>query len=287
MIIPSLITNHIWSSLSDALNNLDIASGQCPFGLLEIWDENTDDFECYLKSTLDYIDVDVYLSPIMQKQSLNLIALTSKEFQQVLDYVKGRVIRLVKCGVKNITFSSPPTRRNVSYSQSIQILVEFLLEVCRYCAEFGVNVGFEAFDVTKDKCRLLGKTNELLAVLHMLKSERNNFSLIWDSGHFALEGENLFYSLEKLKQYIRRIHISNYSLHKNEWYYGDKHLPFGSYGSMDISMVEEIIKYINTNMNDTVETVSFEVACHPQIAAYSLPDKVMQHIICMLPMLKY
>lgn len=286
MIIPSLITNHIWSSLSDTLINLDIASKQCPFGLLEIWDENTNDFECCLERVVKYLNVDVYLSPIMQKQGLDLMGLTSEEIKRVLEYVKGRVASLVKYGVKNITFSSPKVRADMSYRQSIDILVQLLLDICEYCAEFGVKVGFEAFDVTKDKCRLLGGTNELLNIFQLIIGMRNNFSLTWDSGHFALEGENLLDSLAKLKKYIRRIHISNYSLKSNKWYYGDKHLPFGSLGSMRMSTVEEIIRYINAEMNDTVETVSFEIACQPQIVGYSSPDDVLHYIVQMLPMLK-
>lgn len=285
MIIPSLISNHIWSSLSDVLINMDIASRQCPFGLLEIWDENTKDFECYLKRVLKYLDVDVYLSPIMQKKGLDLVGLPS-EIKQTLDYVKGRIARLINCGVKNITFSSPKVRKDISYSQSIDILVELLLDICEYCAELGVNVGFEAFDVTKDKCRLLGRTNELLNIFQIINGMTDNFTLTWDSGHFALEGENLLGSLAKLKKYIRRIHISNYSLNYNEWYYGDKHLPFGSLGSMSIPMIEEIIRYINTEMDNTVETISFEIACQPQMIGYSSPDEILCNIMCMLSILK-
>lgn len=284
-IIPSLIPNHIWSSLSDTLANVDIASTQCPFGLLEIWDENTEDFEHCLKKVLSNINVDVYISPIMQKQGLELIGSSTKEIQEALDYVKGRIRSLVKCGVNNITFSSPQIRKDVSYSQSIIILVESLLDVCEYCSEFDVNVGFEAFDVTKDKCRLLGKTNELIDVCQTIKCMRSNFSLTWDSGHFALEGEDLLNSLARLKKYIRRVHISNYSLHHNQWYYGDKHLPFGLLGSMSISMVKEIIEFINTEMDNKVETVSFEVAYHPQIIEYSSPNKTLNHIMTLLPLL--
>lgn len=286
MAIPSLISNHIWPSLSDALINLDIASKQCPFGVLEIWDENTNDFEYCLKRVVKCINVDVYLSPIMQKQDLDLMGSTSEEIQRVLEYVKGRIARLVECGVKNITFSSPKVRTDISYSQSIDILVQLLLDICEYCARFGVRVGFEAFDVTKDKCRLLGRTNELLNIFQLIRDMRDNFSLTWDSGHFALEGENLLDSLAKLKKYIRRIHISNYSLECNKWYYGDKHLPFASLGSMNMSMVEEIIRYINAEMYNVVETISFEIACQSQIVGYSSPDDVLHHIMQMLPMLK-
>ncbi len=286
MIIPSLISNHIWPSLSDALINMDIASRQCPFGLLEIWDENTNDFENCLKKVLKYLNVDVYLSPVMQKKGLDLMGLTSEEIQLVLEYVKGRVASLVKCGVKDITFSSPKARKDMPYRQSIDILVQLLLDICEYCSEYGVKVGFEAFDVTKDKCRLLGGTNELLNFFQTIRGMRDNFSLTWDSGHFALEGENLLDSLAKLKKYIRRIHISNYSLKCNKWYYGDKHLPFGSLGSMSIPMIEEIIRYINDDMNGTVETVSFEIACQPQIVGYSSPDEILHHIMLMLPMLR-
>lgn len=51
-------------------------------------------------------------------------------------------------------------------------------------------------------------------------------------------------------------------------------------------MIEEIIRYINADMDDTVETVSFEVACQPQIVGYSTPDEILHHIMLMLPMLK-
>lgn len=213
-------------------------------------------------------------------------ALANIDNIRVLEYVKRRVASLVTCGIKDITFSSPTVRKDISFRQSIDILVQLLLDICEYCAEFGVEVGFEAFDVTKDKCRLLGETNELFNILKTIRGVRDNFSLTWDSGHFALEGENLFDSLEKLKKYIRRIHISNYSLKSNKWYYGDKHLPFGLLGSMTIPMIKEIIGYINTEMNSTVETVSFEVACQPQIVGYSSPDEILHHIMLMLPMLK-
>ena len=147
-------------------------------------------------------------------------------------------------------------------------------------------MGFEAFDVNKDKCRLLGKTDELLKFFTKIKKEEDNFALTWDSGHFALEEENLIESLKKLKKYIRRIHISNYSLNYTQWYYGDKHLPFDSFGSMSITMIEELIKFVNTEMNNTVESVSFEVACQPKMTRYSSAIEIINHIISMLSILE-
>lgn len=286
MIVSSLITNHIWLSLSDALANLDIASPQCPFGLLEVWDENNKTFENNLRKITDFLNVDVNISPAMQNMGFELIGITSDDVQLSLNYIRNRIICLSKCGVKNITFSSPFTIKALPYENAVQILVNNLIYICNFCVGLGIEVGFEAFDITKDKCRLLGKTDDLIHVLHEIKDNCANFYLTWDSGHFALEGDNLFVSLSKLKDFIKRVHISNYSLCQDKWYYGDKHLPFGTFGDMSILKVKKLIAFIKKELINTVESLSFEVACYPQIVGYSTTDEVLKHIISMLSLLE-
>ena len=272
-----LILNHIWPSLFDALNQKDIAFIQCPFDLLEVWDENCSQFEFCLASISPEVDVDVNLSPTLQKNGMDLITTSQMQKKETLNYLKQRIYHLKQCGVNSISLSSPRFFDTINYDDALLKLKEMLCEIYDYCSLMSIDVLFETFDVSVDKKRILGNTEATYCFFEEIVPCAD-FGLIWDSAHFALERDNLLMSLSKLKRHIKRVHLANYSLDNNFCYFGDKHLPFGELGDMGIADVKGVVSFLKNNQFIKLKSVSVEVAKNEHLDSCKNAKNTVNHI---------
>lgn len=153
---------------------------------------------------------------------------------------------------------------------------EVIYKVCEFAQNGDILISLEGFDVSVDKKRLLGTTPELDAFLGKLQSKVNNLSLTWDLGHICLEEKSYLPSLLKLKKYIRHVHLSNYSLDSEKWYFGDKHLPFLIEDGIKLSDLKTIITYIR----DSPEiSIAFEVASNRRIVECDTFLKTYKYVL--------
>lgn len=232
------------------------------FDVLEIWDtldkKVLDIFAKYSK----YIEFDVSLSPLMSSNHLSLNSDIHEITEKSMQYVFNRLKLLAELGVRHISISSPNVCTNINRAEQIYNFNSVLKNICVYAKTYNISVCFEGFDISVDKKRLLGVTSELYDFFELLQNECPNLFLTWDLAHICLEGTDYLDSLNKLNKYIGRIHISNYSLDKEKWFYGDKHLPFGKFGCISNEDIQNVINYAKRLSNISV---AFEVASHKKI----------------------
>ena len=230
------------------------------FDVVEIWDTLDNDVLSMIEKYSSKVEFDVSLSPLMNEHKYNLTS-NRKNINIAINYLRHRITSLSNIGVKNISLSSPIFDLSISRQKQVENFCASLKQVCDIADKHGIQVCFEAFDVFADKKRLLGTSLEIYKLFQNIDS--NNLHLTWDLGHICLNRENYIESLELLKTYIKRVHISNFSFDKNDNIYGDKHLPFDKVGNIKCVDIKRIVDYIQKTNLDI--SMAFEVASNVHI----------------------
>lgn len=260
----SIIVNPLWNTTEVVEHPLllkrIIRDGRFP--VIEIWDTlNIEVLQLLEKFSMD-IEFDVSLSPLMNNQKITFPFWgVSESANASFEYIKQRIAFLSHIGIKNISISSPQFYEGVDRVQQIESCILSLGQICDFANEYGMCVCFEAFDVFEHKKRVLGYTPELLQIFDVLSC--SNLFLTWDLGHICLNHENPLDSLHTLIKHIKRVHISNYSLNSNTWFFGDMHLPFDFEGNIKSEDIVNVIDYLKSNSNNL--SIAFEVAACNQI----------------------
>ena len=96
-------------------------------------------------------------------------------------------------------------------------------------------------DVFADKKKVLGFTDEAVAVVADVRQSFANVGLCLDTAHMLLNGEDVAASLVKARQYVSEFHFCNCVTHHDHELYGDKHLPFGLPGCLDVAQAAELL----------------------------------------------
>lgn len=260
----SIVVNPLWNMTAaveyPSLLKKIIRDGRFP--IVEIWDTLNIEVLQLLERFSMSIEFDVSLSPLMNDQNIAFPFWgLSKTANASFEYIKQRISFLSRLGIKSISISSPPFYEGVDRERQIESCILSLEVICDFANEYGINVCFEAFDVFEHKKRVLGYTPELLQIFDMLSC--SNLFLTWDLGHICLNHENPLDSLNALIKHIKRVHISNYSLNMNTWFFGDMHLPFDSEGNIKSEDIVNVIDYLKSNSNNI--SIAFEVAACNQI----------------------
>lgn len=266
--IVSLETN---SSYCRCLENI-IDDGV--FDVIEIWDTLDENILSLINLYSKYVEFDVSLSPLLRKQNMDL-SYKNLFSSNLISLVNSRIEKLSEIGIKNVSFSSPFFYQGVSRTIQTNKFLCSLLNICEKAEQLGVSVSFESFDISVDKKRLLGKTSEILWFFETFKQYCANLFLTWDLGHICLEDKEYLRSLKMLDIYIKRIHISNYSLDCSKWYFGDKHLPFGMLGDVQEQDIQNVIDYVK-KLNDV--SVAFEVSANLFLKDFDSFEKTYQYI---------
>lgn len=228
------------------------------YSTIEIWDTLNEDVLKIISDNSRYIEFDVALSPLMSNFGYDILSSNTEVRKQALNKILQRIDVIKSLGVTNISLSSPKNSNTLeSRHQQICLFGEILTTICLYAERHNMDVCFESFDVTKDKKRLLGMTDEINSFMSKIKNDVDNLFLTWDLAHFCLENPDYQRSLLSLKHFVKRVHLSNYSLDSAKWYYGDKHIPFEEYGEIKHSDLLNIISMLN--LDDNI-SIAFEVA---------------------------
>ena len=281
----SLIVNPLWNATSaeHQINLLNNILNDGIFSTIEIWDTSDADMLEVLKNNAKYINFDVSLSILMQKQGVPNCVSSTKQTEDWIAYILERIQRLSQIGIKSISISSPISNPNVDRKKQIEFFKAAITEVCCGASQKNMIVCIEPFDISVDKKRILGTTPEIKDVFE--QKIWDNLFLTWDLGHICLNNEDYLISLESLLRYIKRIHISNYNLDHNSKYFGDKHLPFDKAGMIREKDISVIMRFLNQNKAycplERNITIGFEVSTNDQLASVSCFEQTYKYV-CLL-----
>lgn len=268
----SIIINPLLDSSCSFVNTIESVLRDQFFSVIEIWDTSDQDVLSFIERNYQNIEFDVSLSPLMNTTGYSLAANSSA----ALSYAKNRISLLTSIGVESISISSPHFLSSIGRIKQIDCFVEEIKEICDYAKMYNASICFELFDIAEDKKRILGKTREICDFYK--KVNCSNLFLTWDLAHVCLNHEDYLWSLGQLLEHIKRVHLSNYSLNRNVWFFGDKHIPFDIIGDIGKNDILSILAFLKRK-NDI--SIAFEVATNSRFD-FLLDFKESYRYICEL-----
>ena len=152
---------------------------------------------------------------------------------------RGKAVADVKRGIDQAAFmgcsavsvvSGPVTDDQAAARER---LAEALTELAAYAQVKGLTLSLETFDqVTYAKNRLVGPTEEAVAVSEMVRQEQPSFGLLLDLSHLPLLGETPEHALQTVGEHLVHAHIGNCAMDDPEHpAFGDTHPRFGMEGT--------------------------------------------------------
>lgn len=198
---------------------------------------------------------------------LNLNSEDEVERKKAIDDVKLSVDEAEFFRAKRVVILSGPNTDEGKREKAKSVLVESLIEICKYAKEKNIEIALETFDFNIDKKCLIGSTKEAVEIAKKVKKTSSNFGLAIDLSHLPLLNEKSIDTLILAKDYLTHVHVGNCILKdKSHAAYGDNHPRFGiNGGENDIAELSEFLRalfkigYLKNKPIESPNIVSFEV----------------------------
>ncbi len=188
------------------------------------------------------IEVISALQPIVLMQKYNPNALNEDERKKAVEALKNAIKISAERGIRAAGLCTGPDPGLENREAAKDALLKSMREILDFAKGVGVNVTLEIFDRDYDKKLLLGPLDEALKIAEILKSEYDNFGLLWDLSHAPMLHEKPE-DLKKAKGLIGHIHIG--CTKKTEDGLKDWHPGFYRLGAInDIDDVKRLIKVL-------------------------------------------
>src|SRR5699024_8097027 len=159
--------------------------------------------------------------------------------------IKDSLYAAAEIGAKNIAFVTGDDPGADRWADGIEGLYESLCEMAEAAKKYDMNLLIEPLDRFAHKKRIIGTTDETVALLSRVQEKHANVGIAFDTAHAALNGEDIFEALEKGKSLIHQIHFSNAVLDSNNELYGDFHMDIGSPGFLTVEKISAILQKAN------------------------------------------
>ena len=104
---------------------------------------------------------------------------------------------------------------------------------------------FEPLDRFAHKKRLVGPTDEAVALFARVRADYPQFGFAFDTAHAALNEEQVLDALDLAGAQLVNVHLSNAVLDKHDALYGDHHIMPGAPGFLTIDKAADIIAATN------------------------------------------
>ena len=180
---------------------------------------------------------------VLNDNKLNLSSLDEK----VRLTAVGRVIQCLddarQLTARNIHLVSgpaptDPTRR----SQALLHLTDSIGAIAHEAAtDPPVGIIVEPLDAFAHKKGSLGLTVEAVKIVQSLRNDNCDVALCLDTAHMALNGEDILTSLAPAKDYASQFHFCNCVTDPKHELFGDRHIPFGPPGILDMDQIADIM----------------------------------------------
>jgi|SRR5690625_324927 len=183
-----------------------------------------------------------WLTFLIEENNLDVSSLDSKLRSETATRIKDSLYAAAEIGAKNIAFVTGDDPGADRWADGIEGLYESLCEIAEAAKEYDMNLLVEPLDRFAHKKRIIGTTDETVALLSRVQKEHDNIGIAFDTAHAALNGEDIFEALEKGKSLIHQIHFSNAVLDTNSELYGDFHMEIGAPGFLTIEKIGAILR---------------------------------------------
>lgn len=187
------------------------------------------------------ISVATWLTFPLEAQGLDVCAIDEDLRLHSVELVKQFMPAAVECGATTIALvggADPgPALRQRGYDSAARSLVE----ISAAAADLGASVMFEPLDRFAHKKRLVGPTDEAVALFARVRSDYPDFGFAFDTAHAALNEEDVVAALEMAADQLINLHLANAVLDKADPLYGDHHMMPGAPGFLTLDKAAEIV----------------------------------------------
>ncbi|UJL47420.1 sugar phosphate isomerase/epimerase [Virgibacillus sp. NKC19-16] len=191
---------------------------------------------------LNGIEVTQWLTFLIEENNLDVSSLDSKLRLETVNQIKDSLYASAEIGAKNIALVTGDDPGADLWADGIEGLYESLCEIAEAGRAYNMNLLIEPLDRFAHKKRIIGTTDETVALLSRVQEKHDNVGIAFDTAHAALNGEDIFEALEKGKSLIHQIHFSNAVLDSNSELYGDFHMEIGSPGFLTTEKISAILR---------------------------------------------
>lgn len=188
------------------------------------------------------IAVTQWLTFLIEENNLDISSLDTKLRLETVKQIKDSLYSAAEIGAKNIAIVTGDDPGADLRSDGIEGLYESLCEVADAAKTFDMNLLVEPLDRFVHKKRIIGITDETVALLKRVQEKHDNIGIAFDTAHAALNGEDILEALEKGKSLIHQIHFSNAVLDPNSELYGDYHMEIGAPGFLTVEKISAILR---------------------------------------------
>jgi hydroxypyruvate isomerase len=188
------------------------------------------------------IYVATWLTSALEKQGLDLCSLDESLRLLSVETIKRLLPAAKECGSRTIALVGGPDPGPAYRERGYESCFTSLLAISKTAADLGMSVMFEPLDRFAHKKRLIGPTNEAIALFARVRQEYPDFGFAFDTAHAALNGEDVVASLDLASDMVVNIHLSNAVLDESDDRYGDHHMMPGAPGFLTVKKAAEIIR---------------------------------------------
>jgi sugar phosphate isomerase/epimerase len=147
-----------------------------------------------------------------------------------------------ECGADNFGVLSGPNPGESKKSASLAAFAESLVTLGRAAERnAGMRVALEPLDHEAHKKALVGPITMAIRLVSEVRDSTKSVFLGWDSGHAALNGEDVVESMRQAAPYTCQLHLSNPVLDRADPLFGDHHYPIGGFGAGTSAEFERIL----------------------------------------------
>ncbi|MEW6719534.1 MAG: TIM barrel protein [Thermodesulfobacteriota bacterium] len=185
--------------------------------------------------------------PRLFSQKLDMNAFDPKERKKALGAMKNGVDEAFQLGASCMRVFSGKHPGEEKKEEAKKILIDSLLEICRYTKEQGgMDIYMKVFDYDIDKCFLIGHFKDAADVAEAVHKEFPNFGVLADLSHFPLLREDPKDSIPLVRKFPMHFHIGNCAFRdRRHPGYGDLQPRFGMPGGeTDTPQVTEYFRLL-------------------------------------------
>jgi len=183
------------------------------------------------------------LTRVFAEGDLNLSSLDPDLRRKTWETVIKEMDDAAEAGAQSVTVVSgtrpeDPARRSEALAGLEQSMEQICLAASRR-QEMGVVI--EPLDYFAHKKATLGSTGEAIEICRRLAGSGLQLVLCIDTAHLILNREDVVGAVEKARPHMVDFHFCNAVTDTSEPLFGDRHLPFGAPGEVDVDVIAGIM----------------------------------------------
>jgi sugar phosphate isomerase/epimerase len=184
------------------------------------------------------------LTRVLAEGNASLSSLDPANRRLACDIVLAQMACAVEAGANTLAvISGPRPKESDRRAEALVALEESLATLCAAAAKShpGLAILIEPLDYEAHKRNTLGKNAEAVAIAARLAARGLRLDLCIDTAHLILNREDVPAAVAEARAHIAEFHFVNAVLDPAHPLFGDRHLPFGPPGVVDLEVVAGIM----------------------------------------------